>query len=104
MQGCGQWSIKFNQENCADPAPIVSLIYNAERPKAMWNIAPAVISGFCKSTSRGPFGAVNVLITVHVEACVHDKHQAIYSNVHTGRPIDVGQVTSSLLVEEYCPN
>ena len=99
-RGCAQWFIRLNNQDCTDPAPIVSLVYTAERPQNMWNIAPAVISGFCKSTRSGSFGTGNVRISVHVGSCDRFWH----NDAHTGRPTDVGQVTSSLLVEEYCPN
>ena len=99
-RSCGQWVIKFNHSNCIEPAPIVSLIYTAERPDHMWHIAPAEIGGFCKSTSSGTIGPGKVAITVLVQQC----GQNVENNAHTGRPTGVGEATSSLLVEEYCPN
>ena len=113
--GCSEWMVRFNEEDCVQPAPIISLIYNNwssnikknNRPNEL-NVAPAVVSGFCNATvTMEPIEAGDVRISVHVRPCLVKKRgpAAVIprGNAHTGTPGN-GHSTSSLLVQEYCPN
>ena len=111
--GCSQWHIEFDEQDCNSPARIISLVFKAKkapptmsktpqsrRPEHWWNTAPAEISGFCNATSSRRITAGEVNITVHVNKCpgYHD------NDAHTGTPTELLNSTSYLLVEEYCPN
>ena len=89
---CSTWYIQFDGVKCTQPAPIQTGIYKAG---STWQIAPAELSGFCRSTSRGELSRGNIQISVHVtDNCSSgDSHTGQYSSF---------EVTSYLLVEEYC--
>ena len=116
-KGCSRWHIHFNGTDCRDPAPIVSTIYRLQNGSNMnayfWNIAPAEITGFCKATENVTLQATNtLLISIVVRPC--DKNnlpQVMAGDAHSGRPRQgaeartaFGKTTSSLIVEEYCPD
>ena len=113
--GCNEWFVRFDDEDCEDPAPIISLIYsnrsmNMCKKSDEWNIAPAVVGGFCNATeSMRPITAGYVHISVHVKQCVAGRNLKAnitgkdLGDAHTGTPRR-GKSTSSLLVEEYCRN
>ena len=106
-EGCSRWSIQFNGQDCTDPSPIASLVFNNGTARSnAWRIAPAEISGFCYSSSgrSTTFGVGNVSVSVHVGRCVLSKSKTpMHGDAHTGTPVEVVQSTSSLVVEEYCP-
>ena len=101
--GCSEWYIKFNNNECTYPAPVVSLVNTQiddhERTLILF---PAVISGFCNRTGSGELRKGSVLISAHVRPC---RAGSVQSDSHTGPPTNLGgsvQAPSSLVVEEYC--
>ena len=91
---CSTWYIQFDGVKCSQPAPIQTGVYRYGY--GGWNIAPAEVSGFCRSTSRGELLKGNIQISVHVkQGCSSG------GNAHTGRASAYDD-TSYLLVEEYC--
>ena len=61
-----------------------------------WHSVPAELSGFCTSTAYGLFKPLDIQISVHVKLTYSGSGQT-----NTGK-LDRGQITSYLLVEDYC--
>ena len=91
-QKCSTWYVEFDGAECTQPVPIQTGAYKYNSNS--WNIAPAEVSGFCRSTSRGELLKGIIQISVHVKAGCSG------GNAHTGRA--QFDATSYLLVEEYC--
>ena len=91
---CSTWYIQFDGVKCSQPAPIQTGIY--KDGQSSWNITPAEVSGFCRSTSRGELLKGNIQISVHVKNSCSSGGDS-----YTGK-ISSNHVTSYLLVEEYC--
>ena len=97
-QGQGsEYSIQFGSQDCFLPAPIVTSIYNGYYGPGYWHSVPAELSGFCTSTADGLLKPGDIQISVHVKLTYSGSGQT-----NTGK-LDRGQITSYLLVEEYCP-
>ena len=100
--GCAQWYLLFNDKQCTNPSPIFTSIVRHrsdlnEQNVQVWYVVPAVITGYCKGTSKDPFPQGSTIkVSAHLRSC-----SLTTGDAHTGEP-HVGNVTTSLVVEEYC--
>ena len=67
------------------------------RNNGLQKLVILVVSGFCNATSSGKLSPGNIQVSVHVKHC----SQHYTGDAQTGT--NVGQWTSYLLIEEYCP-
>ena len=108
--GCSEWYITIDENECNDPAPVVTMINSQQwgGSGTIFSLRPMVLSGFCKATSTGYLSAGTYTISANIRACTFSNpSHGLSPDSHTGIPTNLGpggQSTSTFFVEEYCQN